>query len=59
MKNEEKSQSGKKADITRENIAQLITQISSKHKNQKGVYQKMFDPKDEEEEKLLPSDEKT
>jgi len=25
MKNEEKSQSGKKADITRENIAQLIT----------------------------------
>ena len=59
MKNEENSQSGKKADITRENIAQLITQISSKHKNQKGVYQKMFDPKDEEEEKLLPSDEKT
>jgi hypothetical protein len=45
LKNQESQEHFVKNEITRQNIVSLIDDINKKRKNEKEVYQRIFDPK--------------
>ena len=57
LKNEESQATSTRNDISRQNIISLLDEINKKRKSDKEVYQRIFNPKEDEEEQPLKGKE--